>query len=56
MVNRQQRSFPGKTARQFRLIRTRRTWLQRFWDPQSLVGLKFLLLGTCFLLSSLIGP
>lgn len=54
MVN-QQCSHQGH-GRSFRLLRTRRTWLQRFWDPQSLVGFKVLLLGTCFLLSSLIGP
>lgn len=56
MTARRQRAAQTKIIRKFRLIRTHRGWWQRFWDPQSLLGLKLLLLATSFLLASLIGP
>lgn len=43
-----------RPARRLRLLRGRRTWLQRFWQPQELYGLKLTLLLSCFLLAAAI--
>lgn len=40
---------PRRPRPRLRLLRSRRGWWQRFWDPQEMFGLKVTLLLTCFL-------
>lgn len=40
--------------RRLRPLPTRRSWLDRFWDPREMFGLKIALLLCCYLLSAAI--
>gem|GEM_PF-1752400 len=38
-----------------RVLRRRRRWIERFWDPRCLFGLKVTILLSCFLVGAALG-
>lgn len=43
-----------RRPRRLRPLPTRRSWLERFWDPREMFGFKVTLLTCCYLLSAAI--